>query len=316
MTPLPLLLALSTAPWANAPLPTPPDLSGRAVLLEFSDDWDPAGQRLLLHAQRAKAAFGDSLALLSVRSPAAGDPHGLASLERQALRREIMHPMVEDDKASLAAASGISGTGLALLGPDGAVLRRFDPGSPYEALERAVAAVVGSLPQRSRPPLAMALERDDFIDRPLAFPTQLAYDAKSDRLLICDTGHNRVVLASGSGRVKVVIGNGAVDYRDGAMARAGFDHPRGVAFAAGDRLLIADTGNDAIRTVDLKAERVTTLIDDPYRLPGPRALLFDGSTLYVAEPLSHSLAAADSKSWTPYRFAGDGREGSRDGLVA
>jgi hypothetical protein len=59
-------------------------------------------------------------------------------------------------------------------------------------------------------------------------------------------------------KARPLCGTGEAGFRDGPFGRAQFDEPAGIA-AAGDRLYIADAGNDQIRLADLRKKEVTTL---------------------------------------------------------
>src|SRR5207237_750429 len=160
--------------------------------------------------------------------------------------------------------------------------------------------------------LPLSLERDRENDGPLAFPTQLFYDAKGRRLYVADSGHNRVVVLDEKGRFKGLTGNGAIDYRDGDAALAGFDHTEGVA-AGGGFLYIADTVNDVIRRVDAKG-RVATVIDEP-AVRWPRGLAFAGDALYATAAETHDVWLLPAAARRPLRFAGSSASGRRDGAL-
>jgi hypothetical protein len=57
-----------------------------------------------------------------------------------------------------------------------------------------------------------------------------------------------------------LVGDGVPAHRDGGFAEARFEAPRGVCWR-GEELLVADTGNDAIRSADLATGEVTTLVE-------------------------------------------------------
>lgn len=164
---------------------------------------------------------------------------------------------------------------------------------------------------------------------PLAFPGKVA--ALSDGgLAIADTGHHRVVLLGRDGAVSTVVGSGLAGALDGGYAEASFRAPQGLS-QQGDTLYVADTENHAVRAIDLKAKRVTTLagtgelgrgaLDEgaaPARgqaLRSPWDVLALGDRLFVALAGSHQIAQIDLKTQQITRFAGSGREDIRDGMA-
>lgn len=139
--------------------------------------------------------------------------------------------------------------------------------------------------------------------RILASPGRVLADEHGN-LWIADTGHRRVVVADRHGAIRAVIGSGVSGSRDGALDRASFEAPQGLALSAsGARLYVADTGARRIRLVDLDlqtgAGAVTTVAGTGERgaalasgprparaaaLPGPQALALDEErgVLYAA----------------------------------
>jgi sugar lactone lactonase YvrE/peroxiredoxin len=141
----------------------------------------------------------------------------------------------------------------------------------------------------SRPPL--------YPDSPLAFPAKLALDGENKRLYISDSGRHQVVeaLLESPGRAKVLrrFGSGQKGLKDGDLNTACFSRPLGLAFYKGV-LYVADSGNHAIRAVDLNGEKVDTIAGDgtygQFGKPNsPSALAVHGNTLYIAMCGGHQL---------------------------
>jgi DNA-binding beta-propeller fold protein YncE len=120
---------------------------------------------------------------------------------------------------------------------------------------------------------------------------------------------------------EAVIGSGEGGLADGAYDEAAFDHPHGLAID-GDRLYVADTGNHAVRVVDLATERVDTLLGSGeqarrFNVPGrgrevalnsPWDLLVLDGALYIAMAGSHQLWRADLSTLECAPWAGSGAE--------
>ena len=71
-------------------------------------------------------------------------------------------------------------------------------------------------------PLKFALERAKVGDLPLAFPGKVLADAKSNRLFIADSNHNRIVVTDFEGKLLDTIGNGEASKKDGDFSISGF----------------------------------------------------------------------------------------------
>lgn len=91
---------------------------------------------------------------------------------------------------------------------------------------------------------------------PLRFPAGLV--ATDERLYVADTGHHRILECSHNGRVLRQFGVGTADMVNGSAAEAAFNRPQGMALVR-DVLYVADTGNHALRRVNLVSGQVDTL---------------------------------------------------------
>jgi hypothetical protein len=137
---------------------------------------------------------------------------------------------------------------------------------------------------------------------PLAFPGKvLALSA--GRLAVADSGHHRILLLDGSGRLLRTVGSGLEGFSDGAPDTASFRSPQGLAERDG-ALYVADTGNHAVRRVDLGTGRVETVAGTGRKAQGaiqpvvdarttalrsPWDVAFLGDTLWIAMAGSHQL---------------------------
>ncbi len=95
-----------------------------------------------------------------------------------------------------------------------------------------------------------------------------------------------------AGEVHTLIGTGLFSFglRDGPAAQAQLQHDQGLAWLGG-RLYIADTFNNAIRVLDLKADSVSTLATGLSQ-PGGLAVL-DEHTLLVADTNANRVVAVN-----------------------
>lgn len=81
-------------------------------------------------------------------------------------------------------------------------------------------------------------------------PSGLAIDA-SGTLYVADTGNNAIRRIAPDGQVSTLAGNGIAGDRDGPAREARFNGPIGVAVDITGRVIVADTYNDRIRSIDL-----------------------------------------------------------------
>ena len=151
--------------------------------------------------------------------------------------------------------------------------------------------------------------------------------ASANRLYVADTARHRLLECTHDGRVLRRIGTGNRDFADGLADTAGFAEPRGLALLQ-DRLYVADTGNHAIRRVDVRTGEVDTLVGhgkggDPVpgvlALPGdspldrPWALAAQDSSLYIGLAAGHQWWVFELGRRALRHLSGSGVLGIDDG---
>lgn len=101
--------------------------------------------------------------------------------------------------------------------------------------------------------------------------------APNGDLYIADTYNSRIkVIRAGETATQTVYGLGGLGgYADGDASQAAFDEPGGLSYADGI-LYVADTNNHVIRTIDLAAGRVDTLV-----FSNPEALVIDPEAVTI-----------------------------------
>lgn len=84
----------------------------------------------------------------------------------------------------------------------------------------------------------------------LLFPGKLTVlqSEQGTKLVISDSGNNRIVITNEHGRVEHVIGGCSQGFKDGDFKNARFNSPQGVC-ALNNTIYIADNNNHAIRKV-------------------------------------------------------------------
>lgn len=155
-----------------------------------------------------------------------------------------------------------------------------------------------------------------------AYPTGLAF-APDGRLYVVDRWAHSVRAVAPDGTVTTVAGDGIQGFLDGPGPEARFDNPLAATWDPHWGLVVADSGNHAIRRID-RGGQVTTLAGGPFprSADGPpdeagfhwdTGLVSDGrGGVYVSDAENHRV-----RRLTPSLFittvAGSGREGAVDG---
>ena len=293
--------------------------------------------------------FPDELAVVGVHSGKYIAERDTARIREAAIRLGNTHPIVNDRQFRVWRSYAVRAwPTLVVIDPQGYAVTshagEFTAAMVAPLVERLVADAGASL---DRAPRHFPLDPPAIAPSVLRYPGKVALDAPGDsgggrghrRIAIADTGHHRVLVGtlSDDGRrmtVERVVGSGEAGLRDDADARgARFTMPNGMAFggasdgAPAGTLYVADSGNHALRAVDLATGTVRTLAGTGHRvrtradleagaLASPWDVALVGATLHVAMAGSHQLWALDlARGTRPRVHAGQGGEDIRDGAL-
>ena len=315
--------------WLNAAPAVLREQRGRVVAVVFvnaSSAW--CWQRLRDIAQLHKRYRG-RLQPLAVHVPRFDSErvpqHALKQLRRQGIEFPIAH---DRDWQAWQRFEVESWPTVILIDADGLVRERVVGLHSTGQLDRSVAALCDALPAPSDED-ARGLAEEALEPRvPLRFPSGLA--ATPDRLYIADSGHHRVLECTHSGRILRQFGMATADFIDGDLEGAAFRRPQGLSLVR-EALYVADTGNHALRHIDLRSGRVETLCGngragEPAEglVASPRAVALNQPQAVAATNSEvHIAMAGDNRIWT-YALgnhqlscaAGSGRLDLRDGTGA
>jgi DNA-binding beta-propeller fold protein YncE len=221
---------------------------------------------------------------------------------------------------------------IALIDPAGRVVGIRAGEGVYDAFEPVIAGLVaefdlaGAIDRRL---VEFELEAETAPARPLNYPGKVL--SAGGRLWIADSGHNRILeVDPATGDVLAAFGSGRRGFDNGDPLASSFDDPQGLAFnAEANELYVADTGNHAVRVIDLITSSVRTLVGtgelgwppvsgtlDDVALNSPWDVLYEEGVLYIANAGTHQIWAADLATELVGPFIGSAREGTANGTFA
>lgn len=137
---------------------------------------------------------------------------------------------------------------------------------------------------------------------PLRFPVGLAIDGQ--HLYVADSGHHRILECDHAGRVLRQFGSGGPGFIDGPSELAAFTRPQGLWLQRGI-LYVADTGNHAVRRIDLRTGDVATLCGvgragdpQPGAVSDPRGVaLSQPRAVVLADDMLLISCSGDNRVW-------------------
>jgi thiol-disulfide isomerase/thioredoxin len=316
--------------WVGGERMTLAGLRGKMVILDF---WTYCCINCmhiapLLHDLEQR--FARDLVVIGVHSAKFTAEREQRNLEAAVARLGIEHPVVNDrDHVVWDAFAVRAWPTLMLIDPRGLVIGKhegeFDPetmaefvGSALAEFEEAELLSHEPVPRLPRPVPAQT---------PLRFPGKIEADPESNRLFIADTGHHRMVITDQSGKIRKMIGSGEAGFLDGDVDSASFRSPQGMALSPdGMTLMVADTGNHAVRAIDLASGEVSTVagtgvqgydreggVVPDVALASPWDLVWRGDELWIAMAGSHQVWAYRPETNRIDPVAGTSAESIHDG---
>jgi DNA-binding beta-propeller fold protein YncE len=307
--------------WLNVDKPlTMKDLHGKVVLLDFWCFCCINCMHVIPDLHRLETKYGNALEIVGVHSAKYVAEHDSDNIRAAILRYDIEHPVVNDRNFAIWNLYGIHAwPSFILIDPDGNAIGILEGEGAYDAFDQKIGELVkqyDAAGKINRAPIALKLEKDHSPPTPLLFPGKLAAD--DGKLYISDSNHNRIVVLNLADRtILQTIGDGKAGLKDGSFAQAEFYRPQGVA-VAGDKLYVADTENHAVRVVDLKAGKVSTIAGNGKQgaLSSPWDVLVHDNSLLIAMAGHHQIGAIDLRTSKVEPFAGSGLEDISDAPLA
>ncbi len=186
-------------------------LKGKVVLLDFWTYGCINCMHIIPDLKRLEKKYPNELVVIGVHSAKFENEKDTENIRRIILRYEIEHPIVNDADFAIWRAYAVDAWPTRyLIDPAGYIIGRLSGEGGYDALDGAIAQTIAEFRKRgelNEQPLKLVLERAKVGDLPLAFPGKVLADAKSDRLFIADSDHNRIVVAKLDGTLIETIGH-------------------------------------------------------------------------------------------------------------
>ena len=303
-------------------------LRGRVCLLAFVSAGSAWSRQRLQELARLQARHPARLQVLALHAPRFEHERDPRRAARQLGRQALNFPVAHDRDWTAWQHFGIDAwPTVLLLDGDGRIRGRFVGASGMRDVEARTLALledVGETGALASP----VLRRLNEPAMPLRHPAGLAVDARY--LYIADSGHHRVLECDHPGRVLRQFGSGDPGLIDGAPDVAAFQRPQGLCLQR-DALYVADSGNHAVRRIDLRSGGVATVLGNgspgvpaagavadarAAPLDQPRAVALAGEALLVA-------CCGDNRVWRYHLgrhvlslAAGSGAMAVRDGAGA
>lgn len=301
---------------------------GKVVLLHFWTSCSINCMHVLQELAWLERTHADNLMVVGIHTPKFPNERLTETVQKAINRYYIRHPVVSDPGFKMWQQYNIKAwPSLIYIDPEGyirGVLRGEGRRKQLDemitkSLEQAQAkGVYSAMPYRASPKPEKASE--------LKFPGNVL--ASNERLFISDSGNNRILEAMPNGRIMHIYGGGTAGLVDGNTSEACFNNPQGMTLMEGGILLVADTGNHAIRKINLSTRDVETVAGNGRlsktlaersedllgtSLNSPWDIIYKDGMAYIAMAGSHQIWVMSLNSGYIDIFSGNGREDLRDG---
>lgn len=315
--------------WLNTQEPlTLEMLKGHVVLLDFWTYCCINCIHVLNDLKYLEEKYKDQpFIVIGIHSPKFKNERDLDNIKSAIARYEIYHPVLADTYMVLWREYGINvWPSFILIDVEGNVIGTTSGEGQRTILDTAIKQ---SLDEGKRTGKIakekISIVSDISYDSILKFPGKLAIDSTNDILFVSDSNHNRILAIKleekDIGKILFTIGNGKDGFKDGNFEEVNFNKPQGMIFHE-NTLFIADTGNHAIRLIDLAKKSVKTIAGTGKQgfkrnydgaalsvsLSSPWDLALHEHYLYIAMAGIHQIWRMNLKDNTIQNYAGSGKE--------
>lgn len=300
---------------------------GKVVLLDFWTYCCVNCMHVLPDLAWLERKYGDRLMVIGIHSPKFPNERVAENVQKAINRHYIRHPVVNDPGLTLWKKYAIKAwPSIIFIDAEGYIVGVLRGEGRRKQLDQMIETALQQADDKGLVPGSGF--RPAVIPEPAAelkFPGKI--HARKDHLWIADTGHNRVLDCLPNGRILRAYGTNSPGLVDGSPIDASFTSPQGMCIVEG-HLYVADTGNHAIRKIDLTTYEVETVAGTGKRakaapkgpsnpletdLNSPWDIAYHNRILYIAMAGSHQLWQLSLSNEMISVCAGTGREDITDG---
>lgn len=303
------------------------DCLGKIILLNFWTSGNINCIHMLEDLRFLCNKYRDNLVVIGIHSSKL--PHDLQTdnVQKSVSRLHIKHPVAHDKSERVCQKYGIKAwPSIVFIDAEGHVIGRLSGEGRRRQMDELIQKYIVIAEQNhvlNGMPLVFKIKQVAF--SVLHFPGKIV--ATPSQIFVSDSGHNRVLEINHQGRISKVYGSGGAGLLDGVGEEAAFNNPQGLTLV-NNTLYVADSGNHAIRRINLHSREVLTVIGDGFQgslteqmatdpagisLCSPWDVSYSDGKLYIAMAGTHQLWMLDLTENRLSRFSGSGCVDLTDG---
>lgn len=323
------------------------DLEGLLVVIDFFTYCCINCLHILPKLRQIESHFqSEGLVVVGVHSPKFDNEKDITNVCDAVLKYNIDHPVANDPNGQLWSRLDIQcWPTLVILGPNSQLLFSLMGETsvdqwlqPYIDSSLKYFEAKNLIVKQNKSKLPIKLLRHNFKTNLLGFPSKVSVSEDKQLIAISNAKYHNIIIATTNGVVKHMVGGHQCGFADGTLDSARFNAPNGLTWNGNSVLFVADTGNHAIRQIDLNDRTVSTLAGNGQQsddrvggkigreqgLNSPWDVCCDqNNRLFIAMAGSHQIWVLTLENDTTVlniahpkgcclRFAGDGSEQNRN----
>ena len=310
-----------TLEWINTDKPVKlADCRGKIILLDFWTAGSINCMHMLADLRFLRNKYRDNLVVIGIHSPKF--PHDLhaGNVSKSVNRLHIKHPVAHDESKRVCQKYGIKAwPSIVFIDAQGQVIGRLSGEGRRRQLDELIQKyIIFAEKKRVLNVVPVNFKIKQEATSLLNYPGKVL--ATPSHVYISDSGHNRILEVNHYGRITKTFGSGGAGLLDGTANEAAFNNPQGL-FLVNDSLYVADSGNHAIRRINLHTREVLTVVGDGFQgslteqiatdpagisLCSPWDISYKDGVLYIAMSGTHQLWMLDMTENRLSKFSGCG----------
>jgi len=272
--------------------------------------------------------YAKELVVIGIHSAKFPNERSKENLYNAVRRYELDHPVINDAQFQVWQQYACRAwPTLMFVDPTGKVVGKHEGELTYEALDQVVSHMVDKFDNaKTLKRSSRYFPRTPSVSESLSYPGKVLADDARKCLFIADTNHNQIIITSLDGQIQNIVGSGSPGLTDGSFTNSAFNHPQGMAIKD-NKVYVADTGNHAIRAINLDLKTVVTIAGHGLQgrpttnmakgtnvsLNSPWDLTSIEEDLFIAMAGSHQLWYMNLTNDDIGPYAGTGQESIQDG---
>ena len=309
------------------------DLKHRIIILDF---WSYCCinciHMLPILEQIEKKYSNKKVVVIGVHSPKFKTERNKENVIEAIKRYQIKHPVILDKNMKIWRSYGAEGwPTFVVIDPNGKIAAKFSGEISYKNFEEGLEKIIKKFNESNFSKTKFLPEFKKIHNKSfLRYPGKIDINKKTEDIVVSDSGNNRVIILDKSGKILYCVESNDKFFKINGKTINSFNMPQGVCWINEDEVMVADTGNNVIKKINLESKVISIeagtgelgrrlKINEEHiatnaKLSSPWDITFYKKELLITMSGSHQIVKYDMDS-TISHFAGTGKEDLEDGTL-